>query len=82
MSGGYFDYVQYRFDEPIEQMEEVLKNNEHGFTKETVDVFIDTLQLLKLAKVCLHRVDWLLSGDDGEGTFHERLKEDIEELKK
>ena len=26
-------------------------------------------------------IDWLLSGDDGEESFHERLKADLEELK-
>ena len=36
---------------------------------------------LKQALVYTQRIDWLLSGDDGEETFHERLKKDLEKLK-
>lgn len=32
---------------------------------------------LKLANIYLHRIDWLLSGDDGEDSFHSRLKEEL-----
>jgi hypothetical protein len=28
----------------------------------------------------MQRIDWLLSGDDGEESFIERLKEDLEKL--
>jgi hypothetical protein len=35
-----------------------------------------------LAKIYAQRVDWFLSGDDGEETFHERLKEDLGLIKK
>ena len=28
----------------------------------------------------LHRIDWLVSGDDGEDTFHARWKEDMAAL--
>jgi hypothetical protein len=27
----------------------------------------------------LHRLDWFVSGDDGEETFHERLERDLKE---
>lgn len=26
----------------------------------------------------MQRIDWLIAGDDGEETFHRRLKEDLE----
>lgn len=38
--------------------------------------------MLKRARVYAQRVDWLLSGDDNEESFHERLKEELEELDK
>jgi hypothetical protein len=84
MSGGYFNYIQYQFDEPIEQMEEVvqelLTTNERGYSEDTIQNFKDTLTVLKLSKIYLHRADWLLSDDDGEESYYERLYEDLGEL--
>jgi hypothetical protein len=34
-----------------------------------------------MAEIYAQRIDWLLSGDDGEDSFRERLKEDLEKLK-
>ena len=39
------------------------------------------MHILKQAEIYAQRIDWLLSGDDGEESFHERLKEELEELK-
>ena len=39
------------------------------------------VEKLKEAYVYAQRIDWLLSGDDGEETFIERLKEDLDKLK-
>jgi hypothetical protein len=33
-----------------------------------------------MAQVYAHRVDWLLSGDDGEESFLRRLAEDLKNL--
>ena len=35
---------------------------------------------MKTAAIYAQRIDWLLSGDDGEQSFKERLKEDLDEL--
>lgn len=50
------------------------------FEPETIEKFKDAYRKLKEAYIYAQRIDWLLSGDDGEETFHERLKKDIEEL--
>jgi hypothetical protein len=34
-----------------------------------------------MAQIYTQRIDWLVSGDDGEDSFRERLKEDLEEYK-
>jgi hypothetical protein len=34
-----------------------------------------------MAEIYAQRIDWLLSGDDGEDSFRKRLKEDLERLK-
>ena len=52
----------------------------HNLKKETLDEFKKGVKLLKQAEVYAQRIDWFLEGDDGEETFHERLKEDLEKL--
>ena len=50
------------------------------FSPETIEKFKEAYSKLQEAYIYAQRIDWLLSGDDGEETFHERLKEDLEEL--
>jgi hypothetical protein len=38
------------------------------------------LKILRTAAIYAQRIDWLLSGDDGEQSFKERLKEELDEL--
>ena len=40
------------------------------------------IEILKKAQIYAHRIDWLLSGDDGEESFLKRLEEDLNELEK
>ena len=35
------------------------------------------IKYLKLASIYTQRIDWFLSGDDGEESFYRRLKEDL-----
>jgi hypothetical protein len=35
---------------------------------------------LLLAQIYVQRIDWLVSGDDGEDSFHSRLDADFEAL--
>ena len=50
------------------------------FSPETIEKFKEGYKKLKEAYIYAQRIDWLLSGDDGEETFHKRLKEDLDEL--
>ena len=50
-----------------------------NYSKETLDEFRKGLDILNKAYIYAQRIDWLLSGDDGEESFHKRLKEDLEE---
>lgn len=52
------------------------------YKPETIAEFQNGLKYLKKAYVYAQRIDWLISGDDGEESFHERLKEDLAELDK
>lgn len=50
------------------------------FEEKTISRFKEAYRKLKEAEIYAQRIDWLLSGDDGEDTFHERLERDLEEL--
>lgn len=47
---------------------------------ETLEEFQKALLIFKQAAIYAQRIDWFLSGDDGEESFHKRLKEDLENL--
>ncbi len=100
MSGGYFDYNQYRIDEIADTVERIVRGaanpdnppaddysgeSSNNWAKrflaecspETLQEFKSGLVALKIAAAYAQRIDWLLSGDDGELSFHQRLKEDL-----
>lgn len=109
MSGGHFDYIQFRLNDVIEELEEIITNNGKEYTEEelkefypfadsdyfdkypyqkfrtkheenVIEEFKRGLIAIKKANVYIQRIDWLLSGDDGEESFFERLKEDLNEI--
>lgn len=47
------------------------------YTEETIKEFKNAIRTLRMAQVYAQRVDWLICGDDGEESFHERLAEDL-----
>ena len=82
MSGGYFDYAQYSLVEVEEQLETLLKNvrdDEYyeSLSEDVLKIIEETYRLTKLARIYIHRLDWYLSGDDGEETLISRLEEDL-----
>ena len=91
MSGGRFDYLQYRFTEIVDVIEqEIIDNNAeprpkdwfkpNNFCEETIAEFRKGIEYIKKAQIYVQRIDWLLSGDDGEESFLKRLKEELKEL--
>ena len=84
MSGGAFNYNDYHIRDIARQIEEIIRDNEERpvYDAETINHFRETVKLLHRADVMVHRIDWLISGDDGEDTFHKRLREDLERLER
>jgi len=91
MSGGHFEYKQYYIRDIAETIkDEILLNDdtdEYGgdrykYSDETIAEFKKGVALLEKAAIYAQRIDWLLSCDDGEDSFHERLKEELQELNK
>ena len=77
MSGGYFDYKQHHIEDIAEDIEYVIDTKRPDeFTPETLDELREGVRVLRLAAIYAQRIDWLLSGDDGEDTFHKRLKKE------
>jgi hypothetical protein len=80
MSGGYFDYDQYRLTPMADSLELVIDNsNEYSFSPATVEEFRKALHHLRLSYIYLHAIDYLLSADFGEESFHRSLKEKLDE---
>ena len=81
MSGGHFDYIQYRFTEIVEDMDKIIEQQEdYGLDKEAVAHVQMGIKLLLAAGVYLQRIDWFVSGDDGLDDFKRRLREDLEKI--
>lgn len=95
MSGGRFDYIERKIPYIAESIQEEIDSNNtkwEGFfsepewngeryTKETIEEFKKGIEALRKAYVYARRIDYLLSGDDGEETFHKRLKEELKNFK-
>lgn len=97
MSGGRFDYQQFRLHDIAETIEEEIESNTtkpsywdwrgqewtgQVYSDEVIDKFKEAVAYLKIAECYAQRVDWLLSGDDREEDMLKRLKIDLEKLAK
>jgi hypothetical protein len=92
MSGGHFSYKQHTLLDMADDIgSQILTNdstekNEFGdnignrYSPETIEEFEKAVKVLKMAYVYAQRIDWLLSGDDGEDSFHIRLQAQLREL--
>jgi hypothetical protein len=92
MSGGHFDYDQYKIGYIADEVEQLIYSNkddtlnEYGYTKgafygdDVIAEFAKGLFFLKMAQIYAQRIDWLVSGDDGEESFLTRLKLEIGNL--
>ena len=92
MSGGHFNYKQHHLIEIAEDIDSAIFNNNspeknewgdsvgNRYSPETIAEFSKAVKALKLAYVYAQRIDWLLSGDDGEDSFHKRLQAQLKGL--
>jgi hypothetical protein len=82
MSGGHFDFNQHRIKDIADSIQSYLDKNEKDLESKTVLEFQIAIKNLKLAYIYAHRIDWFISCDDGEETFHERLKDDLRNVQR
>lgn len=71
MSGGSLEYGQLLF------LPEDIDARRNNYSKETQKEFDNAIELINRAYIYAHRIDYLISGDDGEDTFHERLHREL-----
>jgi hypothetical protein len=77
VSGGHFNYVQYKMDDAANEIERHVRWGGECLKPETLARFQAAVDTLRTAAKMLHRVDWLLSDDDGEETFLARWDKDM-----
>ena len=92
MSGGHFNYKQYELGHMADEIEQLILDNgseevdEYGdrksydYSPETIEAFEYARIALLHAQIYVQRIDWLVSGDDGEDSFHKRLEADFDAL--
>ncbi len=96
MSGGHFDYDQYKIGYIADEVEQLIvingkerpskyRNEWDGshyyeYPPEVIEKFKEGLKILRQAQVYAQRIDWLVSGDDGEESFLRRLESDLKEV--
>ena len=93
MSGGHFNYQQHSLESIASLIDELIEYNNNtdldrygypignNFPEDIISKFDETRRTLRLAAAMVQRIDWLVSGDDGEESFRERWDETVVPLK-
>lgn len=79
MSGGHFDYIQYQMNQTADDLNELITTTQESYSPATIAEFVTGLHYLQLAAIYIHRIDYLVSCDDSEDSFHSHLMEQLNE---
>ena len=85
MSGGHFNdngYIYYRVDQFADELENDIQNNStpdeygyaHEFDQNTIDYLTKQVTFFRKAAKIMKHIDYLYSGDHGEDTFMNIVK--------
>lgn len=89
MSGGHFEYLQFQFEGVADEINRLIETNKsekitsYGtpeglfYSDEVIEKFKEGEEFCRKAAIYVQRIDWLVSGDDGEDSFLSRLEEDL-----
>lgn len=75
---GYFDYAQNVFDELIIELKGLTESEDYNET--TVSEFKKALRISQELQILIDRIDYLVSGEETEESFHQSLGDELEEL--
>lgn len=78
MSGGYFDCVQYRIDDAADEMRRLAE--ESDYPDDIKQSFMESAKVLEEAAVRVKQMDLLVSGDNGEDSYREAMREALSAL--
>jgi hypothetical protein len=77
----YVYAVEYEeYEEEIDEDGFTVYSHYPDYTEETIAEFRKAVVIMKQAAIYAQRIDWLLSGDDSEESFHRRLNEELNKL--
>lgn len=89
MSGGHFEYQQYRIEDIAREIDGLIESNDDStphtyggtignfYPPEIIERFKEAAYTLRQAAEMAQRVDYLVSGDDGEESFMRRWTEEV-----
>lgn len=89
MSGGHWNYKQYQIRQAVDDIDQMIRTNDdktpnewgnptgYHFPPAVIEEFRRAMAVLQAAEIYWHRIDWLVSGDDGEESFLARIQKDL-----
>ena len=80
MSGGHWDYGQYKIDEIVDALLETDSDSVERMDEQMKHNLLELIHSLEVASVHMQRLDCYLSGDDGSDTYHKRLESELNEF--
>lgn len=90
MSGGHFDYLQFRLNDIAVMIKDLINGNNivnkygnsRNYKPKTILQFQNAIYHLEIAQAYAHRIDMLVSNDDCEDNFHIILQQDLSKCEK
>lgn len=79
-SGKPIPKIRWSYYEVQEYKETHKQPMKYAYPESTLRRLEEAVYALKRAAIYAQRTDWLLSGDDGEESFEERLQKELAEL--
>lgn len=92
MSGGTWEYIQYRFQDIGDDLDRLIAENDseelnewgdqvgRHYSPATIEKLKLTAHRVRETAIMLQRADYLLAADDSEESFHERWNKELEKL--
>ncbi len=83
MSGGHFDYQQFAITEIAESIKQEIRTSgkqNRIYSSLVLEKLEKGVRVLERAAIYAQRIDWLISWDDDDESFLERLEKGLKEL--
>jgi len=86
MSGGYFNHTDYTVGEFADSLRKAIakirKKEEYYdfYSDDFLNEMITVYNMARELRLRLHRIDWVLSGDDGEDNYFKRLPKEMADI--